>query len=173
MEKFIQAVFGGADTPMRKIFTSLLAVIFLLSLCGCISFKVNPLPFPENFLVRAAVCKKIDDSGELLEPQEIMSEFDEEGQNIFCFIELANVSREITLQWKWYSPDKKLIRESSEVPVNQEIKYLESVTAYDKLSPDQGTTAKGEWTVIVLVNGKLAVRLTFSVVRCPLNSLAM
>lgn len=138
-----------------------MAIACLLILSGCITFKINSLSSPEEVVFEMELCSKIEDAGELLEPLEIASEFPQDGRNIYCFISLMEVSREVRMKWKWYSPDKSLYRESEEVIVNSEGVYLEEITAYDKITPDIEKKWQGRWRVAVLIDGQFKVGKSF------------
>jgi hypothetical protein len=116
---------------------------------------------PENINAEITICQKIDASGELLRPLEITSEFGLEAENIFCFIKLMNVQKEIKLKWKWYSPNNELFKESKEAVVNQNENFLEIVTAYDKIPLHFEDKTIGEWVVIILLNENFFARKSF------------
>jgi hypothetical protein len=143
----------------KDVLTPFLALCLVFNCC--ISFKVRPLALPENLEAQITLCRKIDESGELLRPLEITSEFSAEIDYIFCFLELMNVQGEIRLKWKWFSPDNMLFRESKEAVVNKAGNLLESVTAYDKISVNFEDEVFGEWIVIVLLNDSLIARKSF------------
>lgn len=133
----------------------------LSALGSCISLKVKPLTISENIVAESIICKKIDDSGELLKPLEITSEFGPQVESIFCFVKLVNIQKEIKLKWKWYSPNHKLFRESKEAIINQNQNLLEIVTAYDEIPPRYDNEFIGEWIVIILLNDNLIARKSF------------
>ena len=140
---------------------ALVAIAFLLSLGSCITFKINSLSPPEEVVYEIQLCKKINDSGELLIPVETASTFTHNSDPIYCFIRVVEVSREIRMKWKWYSPDQILFRESEEVNVNKEEVFLEEITAYDKISLSEEKDWQGIWQVVVLIDDKLIARKSF------------
>ncbi|MFC2161657.1 hypothetical protein ACFLRX_08410 [Acidobacteriota bacterium] len=150
---------------MRK--TTLLILILYLGLrtVGCISFNIIP-SFPlEGYIETMVLCSDVDESGELLVPKEIKNEYTFGEKSVFCFIEIKNVSQRIQMRWKWYAPDKTLLRDSENVIVNREEQYLEELTAYDELLFDVQEQEKliGLWTVVILIDDKLIARREFSV----------
>lgn len=153
---------------MRKIFIISLAAACCFSVGRCISFNSNVLVSPENVINEVAICERIDDSGELLKPLEITSEFDSGAENIICFIGLVNVTQQIRLKWKWYMSEYELYRESPEVTVNEDEEYLEHITAYDKITYDSIKDRPGEWLVVVLMNNELIAR-RFFLVKSPID----
>ncbi|MGD9344713.1 MAG: hypothetical protein PVH84_02545 [Candidatus Aminicenantes bacterium] len=130
---------------------------------GCISFRIEPLPEPEQLVESFVLCKSVIPDGELLAPEETATNFNGSDPHVICFVGLTNVGRKMTLKWKWYSPDGKLYKETVEVPVNENDVYLEAVTAYDRLDIQQEESYKGRWLVVILVNGELAGRRTFTI----------
>ena len=142
----------------------LCGLCFIWSVFSCISFKVEPPPDPSLIVREATLCREIDESGELLEPGEAVSDFRAGRDPVICFLHLRDVARRVGLKWKWYSPDNALYKESEEVFINREEIYIEAVTAYDMISPESPAEEQGLWSVAVLVNDVLLVRLTFRVV---------
>jgi hypothetical protein len=128
---------------------------------GCISFKIEPRPEPEQLVETLALCKRVLPDGELLAPADITTDFVIENPDVLCFVKLKNVGRIMTLRWKWYAPDGTLFKETADVPVNENELYLEAVTAYDRLDIQQEESFEGRWVVVILVNGELAGRRTF------------
>jgi hypothetical protein len=148
---------------MKKNAIVIFCLAVILSAGECVSFKIEPLPEPEQLIKTFVLCKGVRPEGELLAPSDIATDFVLDDPGVFCFVELKNVGRAMTLQWKWYGPDGTLFKETVEVPVNANEAYLESVTAYDKLDIPQEESFAGLWVVVILVNGELSGRRTFHV----------
>ena len=148
---------------MTKTTIVILCLAIFLNMEGCISFKIEPLPDPEQLIETFVLCKKVFPEEELLAPAERTTEFVWDDPGVFCFVELKNVGRAMTLKWKWYAPDGVLFKETADVPVNTNEDYLESVTAYDKLEIRREESFKGRWVVVILVSGRLAGRRTFDI----------
>ena len=117
---------------------------------------------PEQLIETFVLCKRVLPAGELLAPSDITTDFVFQDQDVFCFVELKNVGRAMSLKWKWYAPDGNLFKETINVPVNENEAYLETVTAYDKLDIPQKKNFEGRWVVVILVNGELVGRRTFT-----------
>lgn len=142
-------------------------VLLFVILCGagCISFTIIP-SFPQEAYAEVMVlCSGVDETGELLEPLGVKSEFTSGDESVFCFIEMKNISRRIRMRWRWYGPDKTLSRDSEDVVVNEEEQYLETLTAYDELMLNvrDEEDIVGRWTVVVLIDDRLVARREFSV----------
>jgi hypothetical protein len=150
---------------MKKTRLAAVCLLFALVFTGCISFRIIPSYPLEGFVERILFCKDVDESGELLEPQETQNEFQDADESVICFIEIKNISRKIGMRWKWYGPDLTLSRDSGTVIINREERLLEVVTAYDELMLRirEKEEKVGRWTVIVLVNDNLVARKTFEV----------
>jgi hypothetical protein len=136
-------------------------VASFLAGAGCISFKIEPRPEPEQLVETLVLCKRVIPDGELLAPADITTDFVMEDPEVLCFVALKNVGQAMSLKWKWYAPDGMLFKETIDVPVNENEAYLEAVTAYDRLDMQQEESFEGGWVVVVLINGELAGRRTF------------
>jgi hypothetical protein len=148
----------------HKTAASLFGVLVIIGIgSGCISFRIDPPPEPEREIREITLCAEINEAQELLQPGEGTTEFRAGRDTVFCFIYLAEVAEALTLQWRWYTPDRVLFRESQDVQINQDETYLEAVTAYDKISPEPLEGHLGEWSVAVFVNGALLGRHSFVV----------
>lgn len=148
---------------MRKnavVFSILLGCALLSS---CISFKIKSLPIPDNIVLEFSFCEQIDNSGELLKPKTAKVVFAPDVPDIFCFIKLESVSQRIKLYWLWYNPDGLLAKRSKEVIVDPEDKYLELVTAYDRLTLGKEPRKPGQWKAAVFVNDALIATRTFQI----------
>ncbi|GAH14437.1 unnamed protein product, partial [marine sediment metagenome] len=104
---------------MKRYLAISVLVISLNLFWNCISFKVGYLLPSENQVESIHLCKKIDDSGDLLNALDIQSEFTFKDDRVICFIRLKDIATKIDLRWKWYSPDKKLVRDTGNVIVSQ------------------------------------------------------
>ncbi len=139
-------------------------LLMLSSFFGsCITFRPKHI-FPlDNQVEFIHLCKGMEDSGDLLKPVDIQSDFTSKDDHINCFIKLKDVSMKIRLRWKWYSPDKKMFRDTGDIIVNQNEEYLGVVTAYDMLQLNPGSKNEGQWTVVVFMDDKFIGRKTFQV----------
>jgi hypothetical protein len=148
---------------MKKYLAISVLVILLSFFWNCISFKVGYLLPSENQVESIHLCKKIDDSGDLLKPLDIQSEFDSKDDRVICFIRLKDIATKIELRWKWYSPDKKLVRDTGNVIVSQGDRYLAAATAYDRLQLNPENIAEGQWTVVIFMNDKFIGKKIFQI----------
>ena len=146
---------------MKKHILLLSLVLLLSQTWSCVSFKVDYLPLPDNRIEGIHLCKGIDDRDELLKPMDIQSEFTSKDEHIICFIWLKDIAIKLNLRWKWYSPDKKMVRDTGKFVVNPVERYLEAVTAYDRYKPNPDENVDGQWTVVVFMNDEFVGRKTF------------
>ena len=77
----------------------------VLALSGCFSFRVNVPPAPEDMLGCLAIIHSEPAALDMDKP------IDDEpvctgDAGIIALIKVLQVSRPMTLQWQWYSPDK-------------------------------------------------------------------
>jgi len=138
-------------------------VTSFLTGAGCVSLRIEPRPEPEQLVETLVLCKRVLPGGELLAPVDITTDFVLDDPDVLCFVKIKNVGQTITLKWKWYAPDGMLFKETADVPVNEIETYLEAVTAYDGLDIEQEESFEGRWAVVILVNGELVGRRTFTV----------
>lgn len=71
----------------------------------------------------------------------------------------------IDLRWKWYSPDKKLVRDTGNIVVSKGDRYLAAATAYDRLQLNPEDIAEGQWTVVIFMNDKFIGKKLFQISR--------
>lgn len=148
---------------MKKYLAISVLVISLIFFWSCISFKVGYLLPSENQVESIHLCKKIDDSGDLLKPLDIQSEFTFKDDRVICFIRLKDIATKIDLRWKWYSPDKKLVRDTGNVIVSQGDRYLAAATAYDRFQLNPENIAEGQWIVVIFMNDKFIGKKLFQI----------
>ena len=148
---------------MKRYFVILISAISIIFSWSCISFKTGYLLPSENQVESIQLCKKIDDSGDLLKPLDIQSEFTSEDDRVICFIKLKEIATKIDLRWKWYSPDNKLVRDTGNIIVSQGDRYLEAATAYDMFQLNPENIAEGQWTVVIFINDKFIGKKLFQI----------
>jgi hypothetical protein len=150
---------------MKKYLVISVLVISLSFFWNCISFKVGYLLPSENKVESIHLCKKIDESGDLLKPLDSQSEFTFKDNRVICFIRLKDIATRIDLRWKWYSPDKKLVRDTGNIIVSQGDRYLAAATAYDMFQLNPENIFEGEWTVVIFMNDKFIGKKLFQIFR--------
>jgi hypothetical protein len=148
---------------MKTYFVILFSATSLIFFWSCISFKTGYLLPSENQVESIQLCKKIDDSGDLLKPLDIQFEFTLKDDHVICYIRLKEIATRIDLRWKWYSPDNKLVRDTGNVIVSQGDRYLEAGTAYDMFQLNPENISEGQWTVVIFVNNKFIGKKLFQI----------
>jgi len=148
---------------MKKYLVISILTTSLIFFGNCISFKSRSLFSSENQVESIHLCKKIDDSGDLLKPLDIQSEFTFKDDRVICLIRLKDIATKIDLRWKWYSPDKKLVRDTGNIIVSQGDRYLEAATAYDMFQLNPENIAEGQWTVVIFMNDKFIGKKLFQI----------
>ncbi len=148
---------------MKRYFAISFLIISLSFIWNCISFKIGYILPSENQVESIHLCKKIDDSGDLLKPLDIQSDFTFKDDRVICFIRLKDIATKIDLRWKWYSPDKKLVRDTGNIIVSQGDRYLAAATAYDRLQLNPENIAAGKWTVVIFMNDKFIGKKLFQI----------
>lgn len=163
MAKPFKTISSGAHSQVRKEILILIFASSCIFLGSCITFKIKPLPPPEDQVEYVLLCKEVDESGDLISPIAIQSEYTSQDSHIICLIRIKNVSKEIHLMWKWYAPEKKMAKDTGNVVINHEEKYLELVTAYDIFEFNPKENIEGQWRVVVFLNNKLIGRKAFQI----------
>ncbi len=150
---------------MKRYKVIIILMFFCLFVNSCISFKVQPPFLTKDWLEEMVVCRRINDSGELLEPLERITDFSVDDDSVICFVRLKEISEEVILRWRWYSSDGTEVRDTGEVAVNENGNYLEAVTAYDRfrLDPGDEKNLSGEWTVAVFLNSHFLGKQSFRI----------
>jgi hypothetical protein len=147
----------------RRLALGLTAGLAAAVAAGCLSFDIRRYPDPENAVASFVLCRAVDAAGDVLKPGPETAEFGKDDARVLAFAGVRNVAGPIRLRWKWYDPAKSLARDTGDVEVNAEGRNLEIVTAYDALDLEAGKAAPGAWTVLLLLDGRLAARRAFSV----------
>ena len=149
-------------TALRTRTRTLLFLAWLLPLAGCFSFRVTVPPLPEDMVGTLAI---IHSEPAALDLEKLVSDDPIAASDAFviALIKVLQVSRPLTLQWHWYSPDNRLIRSSKTVQINAKARYLAYFAAWDRLPRDFFSETKGAWTVVITVDGSFLARKEFAV----------
>lgn len=141
---------------------ALLVLALLLPLAACFSFRVKVPPDPEDMVGTLAIIHSEPVAMDLEKPinDEPVVATD---PGIIALIKVLQVSRPLTLQWHWYSPDNRLIRSSKSVQINAKSRYLAYFAAWDRLPGEFYSAKKGSWTVVITAGGSFLARKEFTV----------
>lgn len=139
-----------------------LSAILALALNACISFKTAPPEWPEQTVEIFLFCREVTEEEGLLDPVGKDDVFSAKDDFVLAFVRLKDVSKKLSLRWKWYGPRDRLIRDTDEVPVGDGTKYLEAVTAYDRIEISPDKTPHGEYTTVLFINGTLSAKKKFT-----------
>lgn len=140
-----------------------LAAAVGLALAGCLTITPKPAPEPESRVAGLELCAGVRRAVDLFEPVAARSVFKVGTESVYGFVRMTDISGEIRLRWKWYSPDGRRVRDSGDVAANSEGQYLEILTAFDRLdlaAPDAAPAA-GTWQVVFFLDGNLAAKRSF------------
>jgi hypothetical protein len=83
--------------------------------------------------------------------------------DLYALIKVLQVSKPLKLQWHWYAPDKKLLRQSKTVEINAKGKFLSYFVAWDALPQTYYAEKKGRWTVLITADGSFLAKTEFEV----------
>jgi len=82
---------------------------------------------------------------------------------IYSILKILNVENKVKISWLWYGPDKKIVKRSSDTEVNRNSNYLEYFVVWDSIEKSHFQGKKGDWSVIVMANGKFLSHKSFVV----------
>ncbi len=137
------------------------AALFLL-LTGCFSFRVTVPDDPECVVGAMAVIRGEPGSVNFDEPI-VDDPVTAQDASVHSLVKVLQVSKPLTLQWLWYSPDNLLARRSKAVEINARGRYLAYFAAWDTLSNSFYAEKKGKWTVVITAGGGFLARKEFTV----------
>jgi len=130
---------------------------------SCISFNVQPPSPVQEHLEEIVICKGVKDVGDTMVPEQRSDAFSNEDKHVLCFLKMKDISERSTLQWIWYSPQRKKVKDTGKFVVNQDERYLDAVTAYDKLNLGKEKETTGKWTVVIFFNNHFLGKESFLV----------
>jgi hypothetical protein len=140
----------------------LLGLALILTLSGCFSFRVAVPADPESVLGTLAIIHSEPATLNLENPisDEAIGSTD---AGAIALVKVLQVSRPMTLQWHWYSPDNQRVRSSKTVAINAKAKYLAYFAAWDTLPREYYSEKKGNWTVVITVDASFFAKKEFTV----------
>lgn len=147
---------------LRLCLGPLLMAAVLCAFPGCFSFRVLVPLDPECVVGALAITHS--EPGKLDFEKPISDEpLTAADAGVYALIKVLQVSKPLTLQWQWYSPDNQLIRRSPAVQINAKGKYLSYFAAWDILARSVYSEKKGNWTVLITADGSYLASREFTV----------
>jgi hypothetical protein len=140
----------------------LLLPAIALGFLSCFSFRIIVPPDPECVIDTAVIVKAIPEKA-ALEGKIATEPVAASDPNIYALIKVLQVSKPLKMQWHWYAPDNKLLRESKSVEINAKGKYLSYFVAWDALPQTYYAEKKGLWTVLITANDAFLAKIEFQV----------
>jgi len=140
----------------------LLPLLLLSCLPCCFSFRISVPLDPECVIGTLVVVHSEPAAMDFEKPisDEPVASTDE---RIYILVKVLQVSKPLTLQWNWYSPDNQLARQSKIVAINAKGKYLAYFVAWDTLARANYSGKKGNWIVVITADGAFLARKDFLV----------
>ena len=133
-----------------------------LGLFSCFSFRIEMPLDPECVIDTLVIVKTIPAKTDM-EEKIIAEPVATTDANIYALIKVLQVSKPLKLQWHWYTPDNKLLRQSKSVQINAKGKYLSYFVAWDVLPQTYYAEKKGSWTVLITADGSFLAKTEFQV----------
>jgi hypothetical protein len=140
----------------------LLLPALALGFFSCFSFRVEIPLDPECVIDTLAIVKAVPDKA-ALDGKIVAEPAAASDANLYALIKVLQVSKPLKLQWRWYAPDNKLLKESKEVEINAKGKYLSYFVAWDVLPQTYYADKKGRWTVVITADGSFLAECGFDV----------
>jgi hypothetical protein len=133
-----------------------------MGLFSCFSFRVE-IPLDPECVIDTLVMVKTIPEKAALEEKIVAAPVATTDPNLYALIKVLQVSKPLKLQWHWYAPDKKLIRQSKSVEINAKGKYLSYFVAWDALPQNYYAEKKGLWTVLITADGTFLAKTEFEI----------
>lgn len=133
-----------------------------LSLFSCFSFRIEMPLDPECVIDTLVIVKTIPEKA-ALEDKIVAEPASTTDANLYALIKVLQVSKPLKLQWHWYSPDNKLLKESKNIEINAKGKYLSYFVAWDVLPQSYYAGKKGRWTVLITADGSFLAKTEFDI----------
>jgi hypothetical protein len=140
----------------------LLLPALALGLLSCFSFRVEIPLDPECVIDTLVIVKAIPEKA-ALEEKIVAEPAAASDPNLYALIKVLQVSKPLKLQWHWYAPDNKLLKESKQVEINAKGKYLSYFVAWDVLPQSYYAEKKGRWNVVITADGSFLAKTEFDV----------
>ena len=140
----------------------LVMLAIALGLFSCFSFRVEVPLDPECVIDTLVIVKTIPAKADL-ENKIAAEPVATTDPNIYALIKVLQVSKPLKLQWYWYTPDNKLLRESKIAEINAKGKYLSYFVAWDVLPQIYYAEKKGLWTVLITADGSYLAKTEFEI----------
>jgi hypothetical protein len=137
-------------------------VLVILAFPACFSFRVTVPAEPECVLGVVAVVRS-EPQGRNFEEPLLDEPVVATDAAIYSLVKVLQVSKPLTLQWLWYSPDNQLARRSKTVEINAKSRYLAYFAAWDKLDSPYFAEKKGKWIVMITADGSFLARKEFTI----------
>jgi hypothetical protein len=148
--------------PALSMVKKFLLLAAALALFSCFSFKVEVPLDPECVIDTLVIVKNIPDKT-ALEGKIAAEAAAATDANLYALIKVLQVSKALNLQWHWYAPDNKLLKESKSVEINAKGKYLSYFVAWDVLPQTYFADKKGRWTVVITADGSYLAKTEFEI----------
>jgi hypothetical protein len=143
---------------IRVLVLPAIALIFF----SCFSFRVEVPLDPECVIDTLVIVKTIPEKA-ALEEKIVAEPVATTDADLYALIKVLQVSKPLKLQWHWYAPDKKLLRQSKTVEINAKGKFLSYFVAWDALPQTYYAEKKGRWTVLITADGSFLAKTEFEV----------
>ena len=156
----VPTLFGLKKRPDRIQVLAILAIA--LGLFSCFSFRVE-MPLDPECVIDTLVIVKTIPAKASLEEKIAAEPVATSDPNLYALIKVLQVSKPLKLQWHWYSPENKLLRQSKSVEINAKGKYLSYFVAWDVLPQIYYAEKKGRWTVLITADGSYLAKTEFEI----------
>jgi hypothetical protein len=133
-----------------------------LAMFSCFSFRIE-LPLDPECVIDTLVIVKAIPEKAALEEKIAAEPVAASDPNLYALIKVLQVSKPLKLQWLWYAPDSKLLKQSKSVEINAKGKYLSYFVAWDVLPQTYYAEKKGRWTVVITADDSFLAKTEFEI----------
>lgn len=159
--RFMDSTLSGRKKLPERL-RVLLLLLVPLGLFSCFSFRIE-LPLDPECIIDTLVIVKAIPAKADLENKIVAEPVATTDANIYALIKVLQLTKPLKLQWLWYSPDNKLLRQSKSVEINAKSKYLSYFVAWDGLPQTFYAEKKGRWTVLITADDAYLAKTEFDI----------
>lgn len=141
---------------------SFIFFILIFLLVSCISLKIEIPDEPDGIVEYISNVKTIDRDSNFTKKIKNEKIFFTDSR-VYVVIKVLNVGKRTTIKWKWFNPEKELVKSSEPVAINEGDRYLEYFVAWDSLENEIFKGKKGKWTVVVTLDDSFLILKEFTV----------
>lgn len=147
---------------MEKYIKGFLVFSYVVLITSCINLKIM-LPEDPGWGIEFFVVTNNLDPENKYENIPGNTRINSTDEYIYTVIKILNIEKKVKISWYWYGPDKKIIKKTSDTEVNSNSNFLEYFVIWDSIEKSYYQEKRGDWSVIVMADGKFLSHKSFVV----------